>query len=242
MTDTPFEARAAAFGRKWGMGTGSSKKALHRLCLDLQELFLADTSADAILNARIDARRSYLGVIGEIGTGKGEFAEFMKKRHQALHERYSTRVRALVNRWGIPEARTQLQKIAMDLREHFGDDILTRPILQSVLVSPVRYAVIEGIRLSGDIRDLRRLPDFKLVYITAPIEVCYERLVARGENVGDAAKTFEEYKRDREAPNEVEIAQLGATADYRIDNVGSLEEYRVKIEDVLHDLEPVAYG
>ena len=241
MTPETFATETAAFGRKWKMS--GNKKVLHRLGLDLRELFLADTETAAVLaEARDDDRKVYLGIIGEIGTGKGEFADFMKLWRKALHERYSTRVRALVNRWGIPETRRNLQRIAMDLRASYGDDILTRPILKSVLSSDAGYAVIEGIRLSGDIRDLRRLPGFKLVYVTAPIEVCHARRVASGENVGDAAKSFEDFKRDREAPNEVEIAQLGAGADYRIDNVGTLGEYRRKIEEVLLDLDPVAYG
>ncbi len=235
-----FADEAAGFGSKWALE--GSPRVTHRLMQDLQELFLADTSAEEILQRPRGARgKIYLGVIGEIGTGKGVFADYMKARHSALHERYSTRVRALVNRWGIIESRANLQKIAMDLRGHFGDDILTKPILESVLESPASCAVVEGIRLSGDIRDLRRLPGFKLVYVTAPVDICYARIASRGENQGDTTKTFEEFTRERGAATEVEIAELGMTADFRIDNVGTLGEYHEKIWQILFQIDPARY-
>ncbi len=129
-----FEDEAIRFGVKWAL-TGSHRVD-HRLQEELRELFLADRTAAEILgkNSATDSK-TYLGVIGEIGTGKGVFADYMKECYGALHERYSTRVHGLVNRWGITESRANLQKIAMDLREHFGDDVLTRPILKSVLES-----------------------------------------------------------------------------------------------------------
>lgn len=232
-----FEDEAIRFGVKWAL-TGSHRVD-HRLRLDLRELFLADSSGEEILQKpRVARDKIYLGVIGEIGTGKGVFADYMQREYDALHERYSTRVRAFVKRWGITESRDNLQKIAMDLRRHFGDDILTKPILESALESRASCAVIEGIRLSGDIRDLRRLPGFKLVYVTAPIDVCYARIAARGENQGDTTKTFEAFTRERGAPTEIEISVLGETADFRVDNVGTLEAYHAQIRAILQAVEP----
>lgn len=236
MTVKDFRVEVQTFAQEWELS--GSERVAHRLAMDLNELFLAETSVDAILSKeRFPRYKIFLGVIGETGTGKGEFARYAQHEWvSVLHERYSTRVRELVRRWGIPETRANLQKIAMHLRSHFGDEILTKPILAAALHGREEYVVIEGIRLSGDIRDLRRLPGFKLVYVTAPVELCYQRSVVRSENVGDATKTFDEFKRDREAPTEIEIAELGAAADFRIENTGTLEQYRQCIWEIVSSL------
>ena len=54
--------------------------------------------------------------------------------------------------------------------------------------SKSEIVVLDGARRLGDIEFIKQLPGFMLVGIETDLKIQYERLVARGENVGDKIK------------------------------------------------------
>ena len=93
--------------------------------------------------------------------------------------------------------------------------------------------VIDGVRRLEDVKYLRELPEFKLVYITAPMKTRYERMVKRGEKADDATKTFEEFEQDHQRESELEIVKLEPFAAEFIDNSGTIPDLYAQLDTII---------
>ena len=75
------------------------------------------------------------------------------------------------------------------------------------------------------------------IYITAPVELRFDRYQQRHEKIDDGKMSFEEFARqDREELTEKGIPDLGKKADYRIDNTGTLEELYEKADKIISQI------
>ena len=93
--------------------------------------------------------------------------------------------------------------------------------------------VLDGVRYPAEVPPLRAL-GAHVVYITAPVELRYERYLSRQEKADDGKLGFEDFKRlDSESSNEVHIAELGASADFVIENTGSPEDLHRKLDELI---------
>ena len=84
---------------------------------------------------------------------------------------------------------------------------------------------------------LKKLPGFILVSIEVEAKKRYDRLIKRQENADDASKTYEQFLIDSRGEAELLIPQVIATADYKLDNNGSLESLYQQIENIIIELE-----
>lgn len=180
----------------------------------------------------MENKKIILGFVGEIASGKGATAKYLEDKYKATSHRFSTPLRDILNRLYIEINRKNMQDVSRILREHFGQNTLARVISEDVKNDQNDVVIVDGIRRLEDIEYLKTLPEFKLVYITADIKIRYNRLLERGENEDDKDKTFEQFKKDHEAETELEIPKIGQTADYKIDNSGTLEELYQEIEKI----------
>lgn len=128
------------------------------------------------------------------------------------------------------------------LAQGFGEDLLARTIAWDCKRATKDYMTVDGVRRFADISMLSKMPEFRLIYVTAPFELRYQRTVAQAEKVGEGKMTREEFQRRCEAETEREIPAVGATAHLRIDNVGAKEDVYRALDAYLLELEPVAYG
>ncbi len=88
-------------------------------------------------------------------------------------------------------------------------------------------------RRPADIKYLKEIPGFKLVYIEASIENRFERIKKRGENPDDATKTLEQFKKDQEGEADVQIRNMKEYADFVVDNNGTFEELYKQIDEII---------
>lgn len=96
--------------------------------------------------------------------------------------------------------------------------------------------MIDSIRHPAEVEALRRVPgrSFVLVAVTAPLEVRYERLKARGR-IGDV-KDFEEFRHVEQMelssndPNGQHVSDVIQQADYIIDNSSDVQDFMAKIK------------
>jgi len=159
-----------------------------------------------------------LGFVGEMASGKGLAAKYLKEKHGASTHRFSDPLRDVLSRIGEETSRENLIRLSGILRASFGQNLLAKILSEDAQKNGNRIIIVDGIRRFPDIEYLRPLPEFKLVYVTADLKTRYERLLARGENAGDTRKTLAEFKKDHEAETEINIPKIGATADYNIEN------------------------
>jgi len=93
-------------------------------------------------------------------------------------------------------------------------------ILADIGQSESPFIVIDGVRRESDIKYLRNLQGFRLVYIDADLETRYTRITFRGENSSDTTKTIEEFMRETEAEAEVRTRDLKGISDVVLENNG----------------------
>jgi len=174
-----------------------------------------------------------IGLVGQMASGKGTVAEYLRDKHGAEFFTFSAPLRDVLKRVHLETSRANLQKISTALRELFGQKLLSEIIAQDVGGSSKKLVVIDGIRRFSDIEFLRDLPGFVLVKITADEKIRYERLVKRAQNQNDKEKTFEQFIADHQAEPELEIPKVMAEAKGVIDNNGDKDTLYAQVEKIL---------
>ena len=178
-------------------------------------------------------KKIILGIAGEMASGKGTSAKYLVEKYGASSYRFSTAIRDVAKRMHLEESRENLQKISTIFRENFDDNILSRVIYEDVKKDKNNIIVIDGVRRMADISFLKRLKEFKLIYVDAEMKVRYERIIKRGENSDDNNKTFEEFKKDHQREAEMQIGSLKKEADVIIDNNGTFEELYRQLDNLV---------
>lgn len=176
-----------------------------------------------------------LGLTGEMSSGKGTAVDYLEKKYNATSHRFSTSLRDVLNRISVDVNRKNMQDLSRILREQFGQNLLAKVISEDAKNDNNNVIVIDGIRRPADIEYLAKLPEFKLIYITASLEKRHERITKRSENKDDKGKTLEEFKKDHEAETEIEIPKIGESAEIKIDNNGSFEDLHAQIDKMIKE-------
>lgn len=176
-----------------------------------------------------------LGLAGEIASGKGTTAKYVCENFGASSHRFSTMLRDVAKRMYLEESRENLQKLSTFFRESFYGDILSAVIAKDVENDPHEIIIVDGVRRMADITYLQKIVGFRLLYIDVEIEKRYGRIIKRGENSDDNAKTFEEFKKDHKNESELQIRDLKNKADFVIDNNGSLKFLYDQIDKIIEN-------
>ena len=177
-----------------------------------------------------------LGLAGEIAGGKGTVARHIEEKYKGVSYRFSTALRDVARRMGLEENRENLQKISTIFRENFNDDILSMVICRDVEKDAHQVIMIDGVRRMANIKYLKNLEGFKLVYIEASLDNRYQRITKRKENSDDGQKTFAEFKADNEREAESQIKDLKNYADFTVDNNGSFAELYQQVDKIIIEM------
>ncbi len=179
------------------------------------------------------SKKIILGFAGEIASGKGTCAAYLKEKYNAETYRFSTVLFDIAHRMHLRDDRDTLQKISTFFRKEFGEDTLAKVMFEDAKGATRELVVIDGVRRLEDVKYLRELPEFKLVYLSAPMKTRYERMVQRGEKADDATKTYEEFEKDHLRETELEITKLEPFAQEVVDNTGSLPELYAQLDTIV---------
>jgi dephospho-CoA kinase len=177
-----------------------------------------------------------LGIVGEQFSGKDTAADYLKDKHGAFHIRQSHILDEILNVLGLEISRRNEIDLGMALRQVFGTQTVGQAVAKKLAESNKPLEVAQGIRFQEEFDIVRKLGG-KMIYITAPAEIRYQRAMQRQEKTDDRKQTFEQFlETEKTEPTEVGIPGLGAQADMRIDNSGSREDLYKKIDDLLKTL------
>lgn len=172
-----------------------------------------------------------IGLVGEKGSGKDTFAKYLQEisDKKIAHIRFSDLLKQTLKLWDLPLTRANLQKLAQVL-EDFGAGTVAHGLEKQIQSTQADIIILDGIRWEPDVELLKKFPEHILVYITADPKLRFERLKNRGEKIGEAEMTFEQFSDEEKAPNELLIREIGSKADVKIENNGSIEEFDAKIK------------
>jgi len=179
------------------------------------------------------ANKIILGLVGELAAGKGTVVKYLEDEYQVTSYRFSTPLRDVLNRMHIEVNRQNMQILSLILRNAFGQNLLAKTISEDAKNYKNKLIIIDGIRRPADIEFLEKLPEFKLIYITADIKIRYNRLISRNENADDKNKTFEEFIKDHEVETELAIPSMGKNAGHIIDNSGNLKNLYCQLDKII---------
>ncbi|XLQ19797.1 MAG: AAA family ATPase [Candidatus Moraniibacteriota bacterium] len=177
--------------------------------------------------------RMVLGLAGEMASGKGTVSEYLNEKCDTSQHRFSTMLRDVLDRLHLENSRDNLQNLSTMLRQTYGEDTMARVMAEDAKSDAAEIIVIDGVRRMDDIKYLKELPEFKLVYIDVDIRTRYERIIQRSENVDDQNKTFEEFEAESKNESEAQVKGLKEFADVIINNSGSVEELHKQVDDLV---------
>ncbi|MFH1055873.1 MAG: AAA family ATPase [Candidatus Altiarchaeota archaeon] len=176
--------------------------------------------------------RVVIGLIGRIASGKSIVADYLVREKHASYYRFSDVLRDLLLRLHKPNTRANLQELGLALRRVFGDGILAEALKVDIEAEEAELIIVDGIRYEDEFRMVKEIGGI-LVYITAPQEMRYQRVVNRASR-GEAGISIEDFKRNEARQTEELIDTLGAKADHKIDNTGTIEELKKKVDEILN--------
>lgn len=179
-----------------------------------------------------------IGITGTLASGKSVIVDALVQKG-FVYFKLSNEVREEAKKEGVPIERTALQDFGNVMREKFGYGYWAEKVIARM--EPGKNYVIDGIRNVGEVEAFKKLNDFILIGIEAPIEKRLQWILARGKE--SDPKTLEEIKaidaRDR-GVGEEEHGQQGdkcrEMADVKIMNDGSFEDLVRKVTEVLEGL------
>lgn len=173
-----------------------------------------------------------IGLTGNIGAGKGSVADILAEEGFEFHS-LSDVIRDEIKSRGEDITRENLTKTAKELRNQGGPGILAKKLIQKL--DQDKNIIVDSVRHPKEAKILREnLADFILVNVTAPIEICLKRIIAR--NRENDPKTIEELKTQLDKENNDNNQQLDKTAklaNMTIINDSSLDELKDKVLELL---------
>ena len=178
-------------------------------------------------------KKTILGLAGQPASGKGTIAEYLIGKYGAVSYRFSKIINDILGRLYLEISRENQQNISTILRQNLSEDVFAKVIFEDVKKDNNEVIVVDGVRRLADIKYLRQIPEFKLVFVEADIKKRYERITKRNEKTDDENKTFEQFEKDHLQEAESQIAGLKEQADFILDNNGSFEDLYKQIEKLV---------
>lgn len=179
-------------------------------------------------------KRTIIGIVGESGSGKSTVAKYICEKYGATSFRFSDMLRDILNRLYISETRDNLQDLSTALRQTFGEDIMSKALVQDMKKSDASLIITEGIRRPSDVANLKTLHGFTLIALKADAEKRFNLMHTRNEKTDDRTRTWEEFKNEANHEAEQKIKEIMAEAHYTIYNTGTKEELFAQIDELIN--------
>lgn len=179
-----------------------------------------------------------IGIAGPIASGKSVLVDMLVEKGFVCLG-LSDEVREEAKKLGIPIERKALQDFGNAMREKFGNGYWAERLIKKM--EPSKNYIIVGIRNPGEIDSLRKLGNFVLIGIDAPVEKRFQWILARDKD--SDPKTIEEIKamdsRDRgvgEAAHGQQSQKCYEMADAYVLNDSSFEDLAKKVSELLETI------
>jgi len=182
-----------------------------------------------------------VGLTGSIASGKGVVADFLKER-DFVYMSLSNELRTLVSDKKIEVTRENLQFWGNKLREENGSGYLASLVVKKIKLQKYENVVVDGIRNPGELIELRKLKNFFLVSVDAPLEVRFKRAVERSRESDpvDYENFLKINNKDLgigESATGQGVGLCMKQSDFELINNGTFEDINGKVEKLYYNLQ-----
>jgi len=180
--------------------------------------------------------KTIIGITGTNASGKGTVASYLMKHHGYKHYSAGGLLTEMLEKMGEGVDREKMKDLANKQRQEHGADYLASELYKKAAESDAD-AVIEALRTVGEVKRLQENSDFTLLAVDAEIETRYKRAQGRASSKDNV--TFDEFvkseKEEMESddPNRQNLSECIKLADFVIENNGSVEELKHKVDIIL---------
>ncbi len=188
-------------------------------------------------------RMIYIGVVGQIASGKGVLVDSLEKKGFVSFS-LSSILHDELKRQGVKKyTRKTLQDLGDQLRRKYGQDILAKKAITKIknLKLKNKNYVIEGIRNTGEVEYLKKIPNFFLIGVKAKRKLRFQRLLQRSKPWDP--KTNEQFmvvdRRDfgiGQDENGQQVKRCLRYCDYVLTNNKDVADFRRKVEKLVESL------
>ena len=140
-----------------------------------------------------------IGIGGTDGSGKDSLGHFLRDDIGWYFVSVTDILRGEAKRRGLPLSRGALRQISSEWRAEFGLGVLVDKAVEEYKKQADQFngLVLASLRNPGEVDEVHKLGG-KVVWLDAPIELRYQRAVARNKGAEDRV-TFEEFKAEEAA-------------------------------------------
>lgn len=180
----------------------------------------------------MNKKKVILGLTGETGAGKDTVADYYEEKFGAKLLRFADPIKDTLSIYFDKLSKEDQAWLYEVFKDRFGGSILGRALKKRVEDETAKFIVINGLRMPSDYDFIRQFDDAKILYVTTSPETRWKRVLERGEKTDDKLP-FEEFMRLDRKLTEVHVPEIGAKADFRIDNEKDLDYLYDESEKVL---------
>lgn len=176
-----------------------------------------------------------IGLTGTNASGKSSVADYLAQKGFSSYS-LSDELRMLLKKSRVAATRENLIKAGKYYREKHGRGYLAALVKRKIRN---KNAVVDSIRNLGEVAELRKMKNFFLIAVNAPVKIRFQR--ARKRMSSRDQKTFAEFvAREKEElygkGSGQQIMACMKKADFRIDTRGGYEKLYKKIDNLLEQI------
>ena len=180
-----------------------------------------------------------IGLTGSLASGKDAVVDILKRKGFICLS-LSDEVREEAKARGIELTRENLQILGNEMRKNEGNEILAQKVLRKVS-DPQKHYIINGIRNTAEVRELKNWPSFYLIAVDAPQQMRFQRMMQR--NRPSDPKNFYDFMRldaidqgkDQDDSGQ-QVKKCVEIAEYRIFNEFSAERLADKVTFMIQQI------
>ena len=176
-------------------------------------------------------RKKLILVAGLPGSGKSVFSKVAEKNSIPVVSLGDV-VREEARKRGLDLSAENLGKIATELRQRYGKDIMARRVITKLLYSESPIIVVDGVRSLDEVEYFKKFFDVVIVAIHTSPKTRFSRLRARGRP--DDPRSWSDFRERDERELSLGIGNVIALADFMIVNEEiSLSEFEALCERLI---------
>jgi len=179
----------------------------------------------------VKRRKKIILVAGLPGSGKSVFSKVAERKSIPVVSLGDV-VREEAMKRGLDLTAENLGRLAMELRERYGKDVMAKRVVTKILYSNSSVIVVDGVRSLDEVECFKKFFDVVIVAIHSSPKTRFSRLRARGRP--DDPRSWSDFKERDERELSLGIGSVIALADFMLVNEEiSLTEFETLCEKLI---------